>query len=71
MENVDDIDENSLRLLLALEPKLELIIIGTGDTEVKPELYYRIQKIAKTQDIRVEVLKTEAVNGSEILNVFD
>lgn len=59
--SVDDIDENSLRLLLALEPKLELLIIGTGDTEVTPEVYHRIQKIVKVQDIRVEVLKTEAV----------
>lgn len=70
---MDDIDEHSLRLLLALEPKLELLIIGTGDTEVTPEFYYRIQKIAKTQNIRVEVLKTEAVSDFDSVNfdVFD
>lgn len=64
VESVDDIDEHSLRLLLALEPKLELLIIGTGDTEVTPEIYRRIQKITKTYDIRVEILKTEAVSLS-------
>lgn len=62
VESVEDIDEHSLRLLLALEPKLELLIIGTGDTEVTPEIYRRIQKITKTYDIRVEILKTEAVS---------
>lgn len=61
VDSVDDINEHSLRLLLALEPKLELLIIGTGDIEVTPELYHRILEITKTQGIRLEILKTEAV----------
>lgn len=68
VENVDDIDEHSLRLLLALEPKLELLIIGIGDTEVTPGIYHRIQKITKTHDIRVEILKTESVSCHRFKN---
>lgn len=61
VNSVEDIDEHSLRLLLALEPKLELLIIGTGDVEVTPEIGKRIQPIVRQYGIRVEILKTEAV----------
>lgn len=61
VDSVDDIDEHSLCLLLALEPKLELLIIGTGDTEVTPELYNRVLDVVKAHGIRLEILKTEAV----------
>lgn len=63
--SVDEIDEHSLRLFLAMEPKLELLIIGTGNVEVKPELYHRILKIVKPYGIRLEVLKTEAVRMTQ------
>lgn len=59
--SVNDINEQSLQLLLALEPKLELLIIGTGDVEITPELNKRIISILKPYGIRVELLKTEAV----------
>lgn len=61
VDTTDDVDEHSLRLLLALEPKLELLIIGTGDVEVRPEFYYRVLDIVKPHGIRLEILKTEAV----------
>lgn len=61
VNTVDDINEHSLRLFLALEPKLELLIIGTGDTDVTPELSKRLLAIVKEHGIRVEILKTESV----------
>lgn len=61
VDTTDDVDEHSLRLLLALEPKLELLIIGTGDVEVTPEFYNRILDIVKPHGIRLEILKTESV----------
>lgn len=61
VDSVDDINEHSIRLLLALEPKLELLIIGTGDVEVTIGLSKRILELMKTYGIRVEILKTEAV----------
>ncbi|XP_031622284.1 NADH dehydrogenase [ubiquinone] 1 alpha subcomplex assembly factor 3-like [Contarinia nasturtii] len=59
VNSVDDVSENSMRLLLALEPKLELLIIGTGDVEVTPELTRKIASIVKPFGIRIELLKTE------------
>lgn len=61
---IDDINENSLRLFCALEPKIELLVIGIGDEPVTPELSKRLQQIMKTYKINVEVLKTEAVSFS-------
>ncbi|XP_055312011.1 NADH dehydrogenase [ubiquinone] 1 alpha subcomplex assembly factor 3-like [Sitodiplosis mosellana] len=59
VNSVDDINEHSLRLLLALDPKLELLIIGTGDKEVTPELTNAILSIVKPYGIRIELLKTD------------
>lgn len=61
VNEVDDINEHSLRLFLALEPKLELLIIGIGDANVTPELSKRLLSIVKEYGIRVEILKTESV----------
>lgn len=61
--NVDmtkHIDEHSLRLFCILEPKLDILIIGTGDEEVTPALINRIRSITKKYNLTVEVLKTEA-----------
>lgn len=49
-----------MRLFCALEPKLELLVVGTGDEEVTPELTNRLRDIMKKYRIPVEVLKTEA-----------
>lgn len=68
VDSVDDVDENSLRLLLALDPKLELLIIGTGDTEVTPELSSRILSLVKPYGIRIELLKTEVVHHFILFN---
>lgn len=70
VESVDDINEHTLRLLLALDPKLELLIIGTGEKEVTPELSNRILSIVKPYGVRMELLKTDVVNQfNSITNV--
>lgn len=61
IESVDDINERTLRLLLALDPKLELLIIGTGEKEVTPALSNGILSIVKPYGIRMEMLKTDVV----------
>lgn len=61
VDSVDEMSEHSLRLLLALEPKLELLVIGTGDVDITPELNKRILSIVKPFGIRMELLKTEQV----------
>lgn len=70
VDTVDDINENSLRLLLALEPKLELLIIGTGDKEVTPELSRRILSLVKPYGIRIELLKTDVVHHFILFNFW-
>lgn len=57
----EDINENSLRLFCALEPKIELLIIGIGDEKVTPDLGRTLAGIMKKYNINVEVLRTEAV----------
>lgn len=60
VDNTDDIDEHSLKLFCVLEPKLDILLIGTGDEEVTPELINRIKAITRKYNVPVEVLKTEA-----------
>lgn len=60
VDNVSHIDEHSLRLFFALEPKPDILVIGTGDEEVTPELIKRIKSITKKYNLTVEILKTEA-----------
>lgn len=69
VNTTDDIDEHSLRLFCVLEPKLDILIIGTGDEEVTPDLINRIKAITRKYDLTVEVLKTEpAVTTFNFLN---
>lgn len=61
--NVDstaDITEQSLRLFCVLEPKLDILVIGTGDEEVTLDMIKRIKTITQKYKLIVEVLKTEA-----------
>lgn len=63
VNSVDDITANSLRLFIAMEPKPELLIIGTGDEPVTRELIMRIFKILKPHKISFEMLKTDKVRS--------
>ncbi|XP_063708455.1 NADH dehydrogenase [ubiquinone] 1 alpha subcomplex assembly factor 3 [Culicoides brevitarsis] len=55
----DDIDENSLRLIALLEPKIDILILGIGDAEVDPNFMKKILAFMKKYKINVEVLRTE------------
>lgn len=70
--NVDclqSIDENSLRLFLLLEPKIDVLVIGTGDEEVTKEFRNRMGEIGRKYKINIELLKTEsAVTTFNFLN---
>lgn len=62
INTIEDIHEHSLSLLLAVEPKLEIVIIGVGDDDISPELSDRIHAIFKSTGIAVEVLQTKHVS---------
>lgn len=68
VDTVQDITENSLRLFIAMEPKPELLIIGTGDELVTREMTTRIFEILKPHRISFEVLKTDQVRRRMILH---
>lgn len=61
INTTDQINVESLRLFCVLEPKIDILIIGTGDEEVTPALVNRLAQILKKYKINVEVLKTEQV----------
>lgn len=61
INTVEDITENSLRLFTLMEPKPELLIIGTGDEQVTLNLIDRIHKILKPYNLAFEMLKTDRV----------
>lgn len=55
----NDINEDSLSLFCALEPKIDLLVLGIGDVPVTPELSKRILGFMRKYKINIEVLKTE------------
>lgn len=70
VDNINHIDEHSLRLFLMLEPKIDILVIGTGSENVTPDLIKRIKAITKNYKLTVEVLKTEAaVTTFNFLNI--
>lgn len=80
IDSIEDVHEQSLSLLLAVEPKLEIVIIGVGDEDISPELNDRIHAIFKSTGIAVEVLQTKHVSTvllklcsslSSILNAYN
>lgn len=66
VDTADDITESSLSLFIALEPKIEILVIGVSDEEVTRELQTKISSILKPYGIATEILKTETV--SVVLN---
>lgn len=60
VDSIEDVNEQSLSLFCVTEPKLDILIIGTGDAEVTPQLVQRIKAITRKFKLTVEVLKTEA-----------
>lgn len=73
VNTVEDITENSLRLFILMEPKPELLLIGTGNELVTLDLIDRIYKILKPYNLAFEMLKTDrvCVCTSSRLNVLN
>lgn len=62
ISSLENIDEHSLSLLLALEPKLEVVIIGIGESGISVEQNARIKAIFKNTGTLVEILDTKHVS---------
>lgn len=59
--SLEDVNENSLRLFYVLEPKIDILVIGTGDEVVTPEVIKRFLWLMRKYKINVEILQTEKV----------
>ncbi|XP_062563184.1 NADH dehydrogenase [ubiquinone] 1 alpha subcomplex assembly factor 3 [Armigeres subalbatus] len=59
VEDHDDISEESLSLFTALEPKIDILIVGIGDQQTTPAFTKKIIEFMKKYRINVEVLSTE------------
>ncbi|TGZ52174.1 hypothetical protein CRM22_010680 [Opisthorchis felineus] len=57
VRDASDINEDSLSLFFLLEPKLEFLVIGKGETSVQVD-YPRILSICNKRNLGVEVLPT-------------
>lgn len=65
---MDDINEDSLSLFYTLEPKIDILVLGIGDQKVTPKFSRKIIEFMRKYRINVEVLSTEQVSISLILN---
>ncbi|EAT39375.1 AAEL008811-PA [Aedes aegypti] len=59
VESHEDITEESLSLFTALEPKIDILVIGIGDQQTTPAFTKKIIEFMKKYRINVEVLNTE------------
>lgn len=59
INNVEDIDEKTLSLFCVLEPKIDVLVIGSGDVKITPSISRSIIGFMKKYNINVEVLPTE------------
>lgn len=56
----DDINESTLSLFSILEPKIDVLVIGVGDSNVTPAVAQRIMQFSRKYNINVEILTTES-----------
>lgn len=57
--NYEEINEKTLSLFCALEPKIEILVVGSGDQPMTPKFSANIMSFMKNYGINVEVLPTE------------
>ncbi|XP_055613457.1 NADH dehydrogenase [ubiquinone] 1 alpha subcomplex assembly factor 3-like [Uranotaenia lowii] len=59
VETAKDINEHSLSLFTALDPKIDILVIGIGDQSATPAFNKKILEFMRKYRINVEVLNTE------------
>ena len=64
INTVQDINEESLSLFFALEPKLDLLVLGIGDEYLTPTDTTRLLRLVRKHKINCEILPTEHVRHS-------
>ncbi|XP_037930604.1 NADH dehydrogenase [ubiquinone] 1 alpha subcomplex assembly factor 3-like, partial [Teleopsis dalmanni] len=59
VNSFEDINENSLSIFYALEPKLDVLVLGIGDQAPSPNFSKKIMEFMRNYKINVEILRTE------------
>ncbi|KAK5646253.1 hypothetical protein RI129_004717 [Pyrocoelia pectoralis] len=59
ISSMEDINEESLSLFTILEPSIEIIVLGVGDTMQNSTFYQRLLPFMKKHKINMEILPTE------------
>lgn len=59
VNNYEEINEKSLSLICVLDPKIDVLVIGSGDQPMTPKFSATIIGFMKKYGINVEVLPTE------------
>ncbi|XP_310380.3 NADH dehydrogenase [ubiquinone] 1 alpha subcomplex assembly factor 3 [Anopheles gambiae] len=59
VESHEDINDESLSLFCAIEPKIDVLVVGIGDHTITPTFSKKIIDFMKRYKINVEVLGTE------------
>lgn len=64
-----DINEDALSLFTILEPKLDIVVLGTGDQTNDTTLFQTVIKFMRKHKLNIEILPTEqAVSTFNFLN---
>ena len=59
ISNYEEINDKSLSLFCVLEPKIDVLVIGSGDQPMTPKFSGNIISFMRKYGINVEVLPTE------------
>ncbi|XP_052870329.1 NADH dehydrogenase [ubiquinone] 1 alpha subcomplex assembly factor 3 [Anopheles cruzii] len=59
VESYEDINDATLSLFCAIEPKIDVLVVGIGDQTITPAFSRKIIDFMKQHKINVEVLGTE------------
>lgn len=69
IKGIKEVNDESLQLFSKLEPKLDILILGTGDQTNDTNLYMNVIKFMRANNISIEILPTDqAVSTFNFLN---
>lgn len=60
IEDISEVKEDSLSLLKILEPKIDILVLGTGDKIANHNLFAEFIKFSRKYRISFEILPTES-----------
>ncbi|KAL1497119.1 hypothetical protein ABEB36_008129 [Hypothenemus hampei] len=59
INDINDVNDDSLSLFKVLVPKLDIIVLGTGDKVTERDVFASFRKFSKDHKISFEILPTE------------